>query len=303
MESAPSLDDDPLGAYLDEAAGAFGSKEVAPPPAAKPQPTPPPPAAKPPAPEMREPQLDDEGDDFGGEASDKPRVIVESGNRRQFGGGKPGGLSFGRPREEAKPAARPPAPPPPAPKAPERLEEPAAPRDTQPKRPEQPRREEPRREERRVESREEPRREEPRREERQAPPPRAAQPQRAVEQPRRVEAAPGRLHGWLVSYSDPDGRSIELREGKFFVTGSSLKESDLIIADKSISTPHALVSVGGESGLRMQDLMSDRGVFLRHGESGAYQRRDEPCTVEHGDWVRFGDVEFLVCLIAHVGAR
>lgn len=330
-EEHDGFDDDPLGDYVSE----VDDGAPVPPAAAAPQPVPPPAAvARPetPPPAAAEIELTDPAESSDvpapSEAPERPRVIVESGGRRQFGGGKPGGLSFGRPREEAKPASRPmppPAPPAPpkAPAAPERVapervnherrvEErtiPPVAREPQPQRVE-PRREEPRREEPR---REEPRREERRfegREERGAPVERSAPVSRPTPSPapvregvKRGESVAGRLHGWLVSYADPDGRSIELREGKFFVTGSSLKESDLIITDKSISTPHALVSVGGETGLRIQDLMSDRGVFIRHGESGAYQRREEPCTVEHGDWVRFGDVEFLVCLIAHVGAR
>lgn len=304
--------DDPLGDYLDamdevpavkpNAAAAAPKSMEAPRPPAPPQRSAPPPA-RPPAPPVEsrptasadidlEDELDLDPEPLP-EASDRPKVVVESGGRRPFGQGKPGGLSFSRPREEHKPAGRPTAPPPPPqPKAPPVAEraEPVQ-REAQPKRTES--RPESKREERPREMSSQP-----------APAPRPApQPQRAVEAPRRAENVSGRLYGWLVSYADPDGKSIELREGKFFVAGSSLKENDLIIDDKSISTPHALVSVGGETGLRIQDLMSDRGVFLRHGESGAYQRREEPCTVEHGDWVRFGDVEFLVCLIAHVGVR
>ncbi|MCB0310305.1 MAG: FHA domain-containing protein [Bdellovibrionales bacterium] len=112
----------------------------------------------------------------------------------------------------------------------------------------------------------------------------------------------GRLFGWLVSYSDPDGMAVELREGKFFVSSSSLKSHDLVIDDPSVSTPHALCSIGLEDGFRIQDLMSDRGVFVRRRSGDTYQR-EELCRVEHGDWVRFGDIEYLVSLIAHVGEK
>lgn len=307
---AGDIDDDPLGDYL---AAAEDPAPLKPAPAAKEAPPVAPVKAAPPvttsaaAASVDTEELEAEEPSAAvssGEAEEKPRVIVESGGRRQFGGSKPGGLSFSRPREESKGAAARPTPPPAPPKAPPVVEraaeererpaperqEPSAP----PRRPE-PRREEPRRDERRAEPREE-----------RAPAANRSAPAAAPvprEGVKRSESVAGRLFGWLVSYAEPDGRSIELREGKFFVTGSSLKESDLIIADKSISTPHALVAVDSQTGLRIQDLMSDRGVFIRHGEGGAYQRREEPCTVEHGDWVRFGDVEFLVCLIAHVGVR
>ncbi len=110
----------------------------------------------------------------------------------------------------------------------------------------------------------------------------------------------GRLFGWLVSYTNPEGEAVELREGRFFVTGSSLKETDMVLDHESISTPHALVSIS-ERGFEVQDLMSERGVHVRGKDEDTYQREEEVVTLEHGDWLRLGDVEFLVTLIAHVG--
>jgi len=115
--------------------------------------------------------------------------------------------------------------------------------------------------------------------------------------------ASGRLFGWLVSYSEADGKAIELREGKFFVTRSSLKGSDLIIEDESVSTPHAMVSISVESGLQVQNLMSERGVFIRVQGADTYKREEDVIVVKNGDWVRFGDVEFLVSLIPYVGVE
>jgi hypothetical protein len=121
--------------------------------------------------------------------------------------------------------------------------------------------------------------------------------------PRPGKISPGRLFGWLVSYENPDGRAIELREGKFFVTGSSIKATDLVIEDASISTPHALMSVSGESGLKIQDLMSERGLFVRSREGGQYRREEGTVELKHGDWVRFGDVEFLVTVVPSGSGR
>jgi hypothetical protein len=115
--------------------------------------------------------------------------------------------------------------------------------------------------------------------------------------PKTGKMRPGRLFGWLVSFESPDGRAIELREGKFFVTGSSIRVTDLVIEDASISTPHALMSVSADHGLLIQDLMSERGVFIRVGERGQYKREDGVVELKHGDWVRFGDVEFLVTVV------
>ena len=163
--------------------------------------------------------------------------------------------------------------------------------------------------ERREAQRHEPRREEPRKANHQGngKPQQRAQDRpndRALEQregqasgPKTGKMRPGRLFGWLVSFESPDGRAIELREGKFFVTGSSIRPTDLVIEDPSISTPHALMSVSADNGLLIQDLMSERGLFVRAGERGQYKREDGAVEVKHGDWVRFGDVEFLVTVV------
>ncbi len=121
--------------------------------------------------------------------------------------------------------------------------------------------------------------------------------------PKTGKMRPGRLFGWFVSYENPDGRAIELREGKFFVTGSSIRATDLILEDPSISTPHALMAVSAEGGLVIQDLMSDRGVFVRSSGGGGYRREEGTVHVAHGDWIRFGDVEFLVIAVPQGSTR
>jgi pSer/pThr/pTyr-binding forkhead associated (FHA) protein len=107
---------------------------------------------------------------------------------------------------------------------------------------------------------------------------------------------PGRLFGWLVSFESPDGRAIELRSGRFFVTGTSIRGSDLILEDQSISTPHALMSIN-EKGFLLQDLMSERGTFVRSRGEAQYRKEEGIIEVQHGDWIRFGDVEFLVTIV------
>lgn len=221
-----------------------------------------------------------------------PRVVVESGPRRGRGN-----LSFGKPAE--KPAEQR--------ERPERAsqETPAAQRSEQSQR-SQPASASARADLGGGESR---RRDEPARAREEAPRGKgrvtaeqvAARPQPARAAAPKVEGQSGRLFGWLVSYSEDDGLASELREGKFFVTSRSLKGNDFVIEDRSVSTPHALVHASVEQGLVVQDLMSERGVFVRRRERGAYERIDEAVTLSHGDWVRFGDVEFLVSLVPYVG--
>jgi hypothetical protein len=113
----------------------------------------------------------------------------------------------------------------------------------------------------------------------------------------------GTIFGWLVSYVDPNGSSIELREGRFFVSSTQLRSTDLVLEDETISTPHAMFTIGNDTGILVQDLKSDRGVFIRTGDATAYRREYDTVVLQHGDWVRFGDLEFLVSVIANVGAR
>lgn len=114
--------------------------------------------------------------------------------------------------------------------------------------------------------------------------------------PKAGRIQPGRLFGWLVSFENPDGRAIELRGGRFFITGSNIRESDLILEDQSISTPHALMSIT-DRGLMIQDLMSERGTFIRSSGDSQYRREEGIIDLAHGDWIRFGDVEFLVVIV------
>jgi hypothetical protein len=230
------------------------------------------------------------------------KVIVESGMRRP---GKGSQLSFGKPKqpEMREPTERPAASQPEAPvKAPQ-----AMPRNTVPVEHEPvEHQEEEQVMDSRVEASEKARQQSaPASRSREVQQGEQTQHRAAPSSPNKVvkAAVAGRLFGWLVHYAEPDGVATELREGKFFVTASSLKATDLIVDEPSISTPHALIVVSTEIGLQVQDLMSDRGVFVRRRGADSYQREYEVVSVEHGDWVRFGDVEYLVSLIAHVGAK
>lgn len=133
------------------------------------------------------------------------------------------------------------------------------------------------------------------------PPARPTAP-RQSEHSRVVETGRRRLFGWLVSYSSPDGVATELREGKFFLTRSSLKSSDMIIDNPSISTPHALINVSVKDGFQVQDLMSEQGVFVRRRGEANFERCDT-CNINHGDAIKFGEVEYVLSVVAQSGGR
>lgn len=109
--------------------------------------------------------------------------------------------------------------------------------------------------------------------------------------------AQGMLRGWFVSYDQADGKAIDLREGRFFLSASSLKGNDLVVDHPSISTPHAMLTVAEGGGLHIQDLMSEQGIQLRKSRGNEYQQMNEPFVARNGDWVRFGEVEYRVVLI------
>jgi predicted component of type VI protein secretion system len=132
---------------------------------------------------------------------------------------------------------------------------------------------------------------------------RGADQRSAASAPRPAKVQAGKLLGWLLSYENPDGRAIELREGRFFITSNSIKENDLVIEDPSISTPHALMSVAVHGGVKVQDLMSEGGTYIRPADEQEYGREEASVELQHGDWIRLGEVEFLVALVPISGVR
>jgi hypothetical protein len=118
----------------------------------------------------------------------------------------------------------------------------------------------------------------------------------------RTDAAPsedaGILMGWLVNYAqDVQGFSIELRSGRYFVGRKSLREDDVVIPDTAISTPHCLVTATKEDGLQVQDLMSEQGTFIKRKGSNSFVQIQDTVEVQHGDTLRFGAYEAVVCLV------
>ncbi len=106
------------------------------------------------------------------------------------------------------------------------------------------------------------------------------------------------LIGWFVNYTnDKQGLSFEIRMGRQFIGRQSLREDDLIIQDSAISTPHCLLQVEGNGTVLLQDLMSEHGTFVKKAGNGDYQQIDSSVSLAHGDKVRLGSFEMVVCLI------
>ena len=108
----------------------------------------------------------------------------------------------------------------------------------------------------------------------------------------------GDLVGWLVSYdSNPNGESIEIRSGRCFIGRKRLRPSDIVVDDASISTPHCLVQSDAAQGISVQDLMSIEGTYVCRSQGRKYEEYADRVKVNHGDTIKVGSVEFLVCLV------
>jgi len=108
----------------------------------------------------------------------------------------------------------------------------------------------------------------------------------------------GTLVGWLVNFEDdPRGRSMEVRSGKFMISNQRLRDSDIRLAHKSVSTPHCLLVAAPGSGLIVLDLMSECGTFVKRTTETNFKRYHEAVTLASGDVLRLGDYALTVVLL------
>lgn len=105
------------------------------------------------------------------------------------------------------------------------------------------------------------------------------------------------LVGWFVDFEKPFGSAIELREGRFFVSSEVVKGEDLVIDHPSLSVPHCILKAHPTNGLRVQDLMSDKGTHIKKSNEHEYRQIEDSVAVEHGDWLKLGEYEVMVCVI------
>lgn len=108
----------------------------------------------------------------------------------------------------------------------------------------------------------------------------------------------GVLVGWFVSYGvNQSGASQEIRSGQFFIGRQRLRDNDLLIQDDSVSTPHLLIRAADQGGFLVQDLLSEEGTYIKRAGQSEFTRCEEPTKVSHGDTLRIGRYETLVCLL------
>lgn len=110
----------------------------------------------------------------------------------------------------------------------------------------------------------------------------------------------GKLFGWLIAFgNDSNGAASEIRAGRFFIGRQKLRSADMLIPDSSVSTPHCMVTSSSEAGLLVQDLMSEKGTFYKKAGSRSYLQVHHVVELGHGDWLKFGEYEVMVCLVPY----
>lgn len=106
------------------------------------------------------------------------------------------------------------------------------------------------------------------------------------------------LIGWFVNYStNPSGVAFEIRLGKQFVGRQALRGDDLVISDSAVSTPHCLLQVERADSVFLQDLMSEHGTYVKKNGQRDFQKLESSINLEHGDRIKLGSYELVVCLV------
>lgn len=109
-----------------------------------------------------------------------------------------------------------------------------------------------------------------------------------------------RLVGWLVSYqNDERGIYHEIRAGRFFIGQGRIDgERSIPLNGEQIGKVHAALHAASNREVKLQDIFSDGGTYVTRSGSREEFAVEGHASLEHGDWIRFGDnVRFQVCLI------
>jgi hypothetical protein len=104
---------------------------------------------------------------------------------------------------------------------------------------------------------------------------------RTVVVPEEGAVSPGRLVGWLVSFSkNPDGVDYRLRAGRNVIGANP--NCDIVVDDEAVSGTHASI-VWRNGRCYIKDELSSNGTYLNNSEI------TEPAQLQSGDQVRIGN--------------
>lgn len=111
--------------------------------------------------------------------------------------------------------------------------------------------------------------------------------------------APSKVIGFLVSYQKvPTGEYFPLCTGRMTITADAdCKGSVFILADESVSMPHAIAKIT-EGEIMILDQLSEQGTKVKKKGSDQFiELAGERTTLQQGDQIWFGDVHFYVSLV------
>lgn len=116
-----------------------------------------------------------------------------------------------------------------------------------------------------------------------------------------VSSKSSKIIGFLVSYKDNEnGEVIEVRQGRWLLTSKFSDQSDqqIVIDDETISPLHAIIRATADGKVDVLDQLTEYGTGLTRASGGAeIDLAGAKEKIEHGDTIRFGKREFVVCLV------
>ncbi len=117
----------------------------------------------------------------------------------------------------------------------------------------------------------------------------------------RAPAAPkSKIIGFLISFdANKNGEVFEIRAGRWLVTSRPTDHGDFIlIDDETISPLHAIIRATGEGKMQVLDQLSEFGTGVTRVDSATEEEvAGTMANVSHGDTVRFGKRNFVVCVV------
>lgn len=112
--------------------------------------------------------------------------------------------------------------------------------------------------------------------------------------------ARSRIVGFLISFDKNQfGEVFEIRVGRFLLSSKASEHGDaIVIDDESISPLHAIVRAADDGRVQVLDQLSEFGTGVtRAGTDTEEEVAGAMVSLSHGDLIRFGKRQFVVCLV------